>query len=179
MIRVIAGTYRHREIYQPNSKDVRPTKDIVRGAIFSALGNINDLKVLDVFCGSGAFGIESLSRGAIKVDFIDVLDLCLNCVRNTCERFEIEKSKYNLFKGDYKDIMPNLKKNKYDLIFADPPYKEHIFEDLVKIINEYDLLSDEGRIIYECEDKLQDIEGYEYKEYHYGRAKVGIYRKIL
>ena len=71
-MRIVGGKYRHRELVMPQGDATRPTKDMVREAIFSALSTkVNDSVVLDLFAGSGQLGIEALSRGARKAVFID------------------------------------------------------------------------------------------------------------
>ncbi len=177
MIRVISGKYRHREIYQPKTMEVRPTMDVVRSAIFSALSNINGTHVLDVFSGSGAFGIESISRGADNVVFIDKLPICLACIKKTCDKFLIDSKNYKLIKGDYNNIMNSLKQ-KFDLIFADPPYKMRIIKSFFDIITKNDLINCGGKIIYETVEELIDIEGFSLKRYNYGQKNVGIYCKL-
>ena len=72
-MRVIAGIYRHRLLKWPDDvKHIRPTKDRIREAIFGALGDINGYTVLDLYAGSGAMGIEAISRGASKAIFVDI-----------------------------------------------------------------------------------------------------------
>lgn len=134
MIRVISGKYRHREIIQPKSDEVRPTMDVLRSAVFSALGNISNKDVLDVFCGSGAYGIESLSRQAKSVVFIDRLDLCLNCVKKTCESFLIDSKDYRVIKADYNSAMDMIRGKRFDIIFADPPYKMNIIDEFFRLL---------------------------------------------
>ena len=119
-MRVIAGEARGLHLSAPFPA-IRPTMDRVREAIFSSLGEaVPDARVLDLFAGSGALGIEALSRGAASAVFVDVNPRCAACVRENLRRAKLEGSvqvmdalKFlELYAGD----------RGYDLIFADPPY---------------------------------------------------------
>jgi 16S rRNA (guanine966-N2)-methyltransferase len=121
-MRVIAGTHGGRELIAPKGRATRPTSDRVREALFSILGDVSDLRVLDLFAGSGALGIEALSRGAAQATLVDsaapalaairrnleVLGLDAEVVRQPAERF---------LQGASRDA------RQYDLIFLDPPYR--------------------------------------------------------
>lgn len=110
MIRIIAGKYRHRHINQPDSKDVRPTMDRIKESIFSAIGPIDGYEVLDLFAGSGAYGLESLSRGAKHVVFVDALKLSTNAIKKTIDEIKIPSEDYDIVLDDY---MKALKKFKW------------------------------------------------------------------
>ena len=93
-MRIVAGKYRHRLIdYPENNPDIRPTKDMVREGVFSALGDISNKKVLDLFAGSGSMGIEALSRGASLCYFVDKSDLSIKVVKKNCLTLGIDNAR--------------------------------------------------------------------------------------
>jgi 16S rRNA (guanine966-N2)-methyltransferase len=117
-MRVIAGEARGMPLNTP--PNVRPTMDRVRAAIFSTLGDaVPGARVLDLFAGSGAMGIEALSRGAASAVFVDSSPRCAACVRANLRRARLEASVQVM------DALKFLKlyvEGNFDLIFADPPY---------------------------------------------------------
>ena len=157
MIRIISGKFRHREVFQPDSKDVRPTQDRVREALFSALHDVEDKVVLDLFAGSGAYGFEALSRGAKKIYFNDALKLSYNAIAKTAETLRCKES-IVLTLLDYKNALNRHKDIKFDLVFLDPPYKTNYAEEAAKIIIENKLIKENGLIILETDNKEKVIE---------------------
>jgi 16S rRNA (guanine966-N2)-methyltransferase len=118
-MRVIAGEARGLPLRIP-SPGVRPTMDRVRGAIFSSLGNaVPGARVLDLFAGSGAMGIEALSRGAASAVFVDADPRCAACVRENLRRARLEASVQVM---DAVKFLELYVEESFDLIFADPPY---------------------------------------------------------
>jgi 16S rRNA (guanine966-N2)-methyltransferase len=119
-MRVIAGEARGLHLSAP-SPAIRPTMDRVREAIFSSLGeSVAGARVLDLFAGSGALGIEALSRGAATAVFIDINPRCAACVRENLRRAKLEGS-VQVMDG-LKFVELYAEPGGYDLIFADPPY---------------------------------------------------------
>ena len=119
-MRVISGSARGIPLRIP-SHDVRPTMEMVRGAIFSALGErVADAKVLDLFSGSGAFGIEALSRGAAAATFVDDHPKAIAAVKANLEKTRLEATVVR------SDVFRFLERSDqtFDLIFADPPYSK-------------------------------------------------------
>ncbi|MGA1862372.1 16S rRNA (guanine(966)-N(2))-methyltransferase RsmD [Deferribacter thermophilus] len=128
----------------PKSSGVRPTSDKVRSAIFSKIyDKIDNANVLDLFAGTGAFGIEAISRGANFVTFIDkdVSTLIKNVKL-------LEKNNYEIIK---RDIFQGLKKvnKKYDIVFIDPPYGKINSKDIMQCLKEYQTIAKDGVLIYE------------------------------
>ncbi len=117
-MRVIAGEARGLPLSTP--PNVRPTMDRVRGAIFSSLGDaVPGARVLDLFAGSGAMGIEALSRGAASAVFVDSNPRCAACVRANLRRAKLEASVQVM---DALKFLELYAEGNFDLIFADPPY---------------------------------------------------------
>ncbi|MGI6644895.1 MAG: 16S rRNA (guanine(966)-N(2))-methyltransferase RsmD [Bacilli bacterium] len=124
-IRVIAGKYKGRKLAFPLSSDLRPTKDSVKEAAFSIIGeNIENANFLDLFAGIGSIGIEAASRGASKVTFVDNNVNSLSFIyKNTL--FVEEEIK--IINENYKDfLIKNRDIEAFDIVYIDPPYEENI-----------------------------------------------------
>jgi len=118
-MRIIAGEAGGLELSRP-SADIRPTMDRVRAAIFSSLGDaVPGARVLDLFAGSGAMGIESLSRGAVSAVFVDANPRCTVCVRTNLRHTRMEGSVQTMDAMKFLELYASAQ---FDLIFADPPY---------------------------------------------------------
>jgi len=125
-MRIIAGTHRSRLIDAPEGLTTRPMTDRVRENLFNLLGEtVVGATVLDLFCGSGALGLEALSRGAARVTFVDAGREAVTVVETNCRRLGLEEQARILRRDALRPgpwIRPVGAKN-YTLIFADPPYK--------------------------------------------------------
>ncbi len=123
LVRVVAGAYGGRRLVAPPGDATRPTSDRVREALFSVLGPaIAGARVLDLFAGSGALGIEALSRGAASAVFVDRAPAAIKAIRANLEALGME--------GDVRRLearaalrMASARAEAYDLVFLDPPYK--------------------------------------------------------
>ena len=121
-MRVVAGSLRGRTLHAPKGGETRPTSDRVREALFSILSSVQDAEVLDLFAGSGALGIEALSRGAARATFVDSAPGAVAAVRRNLEELGLH--------GDVLRL-PALRAlactsvlgRQYDLVFLDPPYR--------------------------------------------------------
>lgn len=123
-MRVIAGQAKGMKLYSPRGRMVRPTSDMVRGAIFDKLGPVVvDARVLDLFCGSGAIGIEALSRGAAAAVFIDAERSCIELVRRNLEKTRFS-GKAEVYRRDAGAVVREMSRRlqPFDLVFLDPPY---------------------------------------------------------
>lgn len=179
MIRIIGGKYKRLKIDIPDSKDVRPTQDRVREAVFSVLHTRTVGAVcLDLFAGSGAYGFEAISRGANFVDFVDKRNLCVKCISSTANRIGCSDD-VKIYKLDYSSAVDlfRSRNKKYDIIFLDPPYAMDVNEKLAKLFLSKNLLAENGILVVEQEKELPDIEGYSLKRYKYSYKRVGIYRR--
>ena len=127
-MRIIAGKHRGRKIESPEGKRVRPTSDMVRGSIFNMLSNLVDLEglsVLDVCCGTGAFGLEALSRGAEFAGFIDSHRESLKFAEHNIEQMK-EKANSAVIAATVEKL-PRANRE-YNIIFIDPPYKSGLID---------------------------------------------------
>jgi 16S rRNA (guanine966-N2)-methyltransferase len=121
-MRIVAGEWRGRIIRPPKDDRVRPTADRVREAWMSIVRqNIVDARVLDLFAGSGALGLEALSRGAASCDFVEVSAASLRAVRENAELLGAGERAV-VHRGDAIRFIAGLDEGAYDLAFADPPY---------------------------------------------------------
>ena len=122
-MRIVAGEWRGRRIKAPDDDRVRPTADRVREAWMSIIGSeIVDARVLDLFAGSGALGLEALSRGAAVAEFVDVSTRSLRALRENAELLGAGERAI-LHRGDAVRFASKLAAGAFDIAFADPPYK--------------------------------------------------------
>ena len=145
-MRVITGTARGRRLRTPENYDIRPTTDNVKESLFNIIQfDVEGRKVLDLFAGTGQLGIECLSRGADSVVFVDESREAVNIVKDNLKTCGLSASVLQM------DALSYLRGcGKFDLIFVDPPYDSNLYEEVLKIINSVDILSDGGIIICEC-----------------------------
>lgn len=153
-MRVTSGKYKGRKLIDNTFEHIRPTADVVKQSIFNKLTQeVQDGTVLDLFCGTGALGIEAISRGANEVVFADKDMRSVSLTKKNIENLKI-KENHKVLKGDYKYILKLLAGKKFDLIILDPPYKSGVYEEVISLINQYDLLEDNGIIV--CEHNKKD-----------------------
>lgn len=179
-MRVISGKYRSIKLNAPEGTSTRPTTDKVKESIFNMI-YCRDVKVLDLFAGSGALGIEALSRGAKYAYFIDGNKDALKIINGNLKKCKIDNTHYAVFKNDYLRALKLLSKQaeKFDLIFLDPPYKKNLIESSLEQIIALNLCNDECYIVCEysneedinfTNDQLEVI-----KEKNYGYINIRIY----
>jgi len=150
---------------------VRPTTDKVRNAVFSSLFDlVNGAKVLDLFCGTGAYGLEAISRGAAHCTFVDInTDLVKKNTMLTGEKT------FRIVKGKAEALLERLNES-FDLIFIDPPYGKAEPMELLQKIAENELLANDGVLIYEESIRTQfeyPVETFEITgEKKYGETKI-------
>ena len=119
-LRIIGGEWRGRKFQFPSVEHLRPTPDRVRETLFNWLmPYIEDAHCLDLFCGSGALGLEALSRGAGEVTFVDNNKQVIQHLKQTCEKVKTDKA--NFYHGTAEAFL-NQAPHSYDVIFLDPPY---------------------------------------------------------
>ena len=121
-MRIISGIYGGRRLVAPKGLIARPTQDRVREAWFSILGmEVQDARVLDLFAGSGALGLEALSRGAASADFVEKARHSLEALEKNIETLGVGDI-VKVVKGDALKFAEGLAEGAYDIVFADPPY---------------------------------------------------------
>jgi 16S rRNA (guanine966-N2)-methyltransferase len=123
-LRVIAGRLGGRRLSAPRGRTTRPTSDRVREALFSMLGQIDEASVLDLFAGTGALGIEALSRGAASTLFVERDAGAVAALKENLERLELAEPQARVRVGDALAALRSARRagETYDLVFVDPPY---------------------------------------------------------
>jgi 16S rRNA (guanine966-N2)-methyltransferase len=121
-MRVIAGAYGGRALAAPRGRETRPTSDRVREAVFSILGDLSGLSVLDLYAGSGALAIEALSRGAASATLVDSAPGAIAAIRRNLAGLGLEAQ---VRRGDARAFLRAASRSapQYDLVFLDPPYR--------------------------------------------------------
>lgn len=148
-MRIIAGKYRGKKLWSPEGKDVRPTSERAREAVFNILyshlnENYENLELADIFAGTGAFGFEAISRGFKYVCFVDK---DTNAVQKNAKLFPNETEKFNILRADALNL-PRAKR-KFNIIFADAPYARGLSENLLTQILTKQWLKDKALCILE------------------------------
>ena len=163
-MRIISGKAKGTKLETLEGLDTRPTLDRVKEALFSIIQNeIWDAKVLDLFSGSGALALESLSRGAKKAYLCDNSTKAIQIIKQNIIKTHFEKETC-LFNMDYKKCLEELKNEKFDIVFLDPPYRTNYGIEAIQFITKNDMLTNDGIIIFETDKKekeyLHEIEMY-------------------
>lgn len=180
-MRVIGGLYRHRKLaYPEDNKNIRPTKDRIREAFFSIVGDLNDKTFLDLYAGCGSMGIEAISRGASKAYFVDNNKESINFVKENLKSLAITNSEV-LFTDDIKALEKFKEKDvKFDVIYLDPPYEKGEYEDILSYIYSNNLVKPNG--IVACETNrvinINPLWNQTIKEYHYGEITIIVLRNL-
>ncbi len=179
-MRVISGTARGTKLESIDDINTRPTLDRVKESLFNIIQNrIDGSMVLDLFAGSGAIGIEFISRGCQKVYFCDKSKQAVKMIEKNLTRTKfIDKSE--IFNEDYTNVLTKLsnKNIKFDFVYIDPPYKHNLAADSIAKILTLDLLKKDGSIIVETDEKERDLKEIEklqvevYDLRKYGRANL-------
>ncbi|OYQ36597.1 16S rRNA (guanine(966)-N(2))-methyltransferase RsmD [Flavobacterium cyanobacteriorum] len=149
-MRIISGKYKGRRINPPKNLPVRPTTDMSKESLFNILNNrfdLEGLRVLDLYAGTGNISYEFGSRGAAVITAVDEDFGCIRFIKQTAKAFNFN---IQAIKAPVKKFIES-SKGPYDIIFADPPYhmEPKLFEELVTLIFEYGLLNESGIMIIE------------------------------
>ena len=150
-MRIIGGNLRGKKILAPTDKSTRPLRDLVRESIFNIIEhsknefvNLNRAKVLDLFAGTGSFGIECISRGAEKVIFFENYTNSIKVLKKNIDLLKLNKHSKIIEKDTYNISQSQLNLKKFDLIFLDPPFKDNKINKLIKIIKNIKITSKES-----------------------------------
>ena len=177
-MRIISGKLKGKKLFLPKDKNTRPLKDLVKVSIFNLLDHskkinkkLENSSILDLFSGSGSFGLECLSRGSKIVYFFENYIEAIRILEKNLSLFKNEKN-FKLFKNDcFEFFNSNQKLNKkFDIVFLDPPFRETRINELIEKIIESKILNTDGVIIIhrhkkdkiEITDKIQifDVRSY-------------------
>ena len=179
-MRVITGIARGRRLKEPVGMETRPTADRVKEAIFSSIQfEVEGRKVLDLFGGTGQMGIEALSRGATHCTFVDLQKQAVAIIRENVNSTGFADQS-TVIQGDALAFLSRCRE-KFDLIFLDPPYDSGLLEKAMELIATIDIVSENG--IIGCENGSNSgwpvvAEPYRMqKEYRYGKIRTALYRR--
>jgi 16S rRNA (guanine966-N2)-methyltransferase len=174
-VRVVAGELRGRRLAAPPGRTTRPTADRVREALFSILGDMGGLRVLDLFAGSGALGIEALSRGAAEAVFVDISRRAVATVEGNLRSLALEAVVH------HRDAMAFLGRAggdpPFDLVFVDPPYDwaSRLAAPLAERLPA--ILSDDARIVTESDKRSPLVMPFPLaRERTYGDTRLAVHR---
>lgn len=169
-MRIISGKYKGRRISPPKNLPVRPTTDMSKEALFNVLNNhfnFSELKILELFAGTGSISYEFASRGCTHILCVDGDMGCVNFIKKTAKEFDFD---ITALKSDVFKFLEKHKGN-YDIIFADPPYgmEQKEFEKIVELIFENELLDEEGMLVVEHSKytKLEQMSNFSFQK-NYG-----------
>lgn len=184
-MRIISGINKGKRLYAPEGASVRPTGDKIKEAIFNIIGSIDEeAVVLELFAGSGGMGIEFLARGAKHCTFVDVSRKSITYVKKNLDLCNFTK-RARIMPEDYEKAIINLSKNneKFDYIFADPPYALNLGSNIISKVLEYNLLKSGGLLIIETDKSEKVIDNNDtnmvkYKEKIYGRTRISLIRHL-
>jgi 16S rRNA (guanine966-N2)-methyltransferase len=154
-MRVIAGRFGGRRLAQPPAVGVRPTSDRVREALFASLGDLEGARVLDLYAGTGALGIEALSRGAAEVVFVERSRAALAVLRRNLASLELGAGRpgpARVVAGDVSGVLRRLgrARERFDLVLADPPYASDEAARALAALASGDVLAPGARVVVEA-----------------------------
>lgn len=154
-MRVIAGAFKGRNLKSPPSMQVRPTSDRLRETLFNVIASrVPDSRFLDLCAGSGAVGIEALSRGAAHATFVDRSRRSCQLIESNLELCRVPEEQRDIYCSEVAEFLKQNPSNPWDLIFLDPPYKENYLR-ILEILGSAKLLNDGGLLVVEHHHKTE------------------------
>lgn len=180
-MRIIAGKYRNRKLVAPEGMDqTRPTMDRVKEAMFNIIGNrVLQARVLDLFAGSGALGIEALSRGATLVVLNDRSKRAIRTIQRNLAPLNVEPTHVQVTQLSYQTFLQQWKGVPFDLVFLDPPYQTQWLQEILDLLVEQSILHAHGMVVIETDQplSLQLPPFMEERRYHYGDKQLIVLRR--
>ncbi|MBX9667600.1 MAG: 16S rRNA (guanine(966)-N(2))-methyltransferase RsmD [Candidatus Obscuribacterales bacterium] len=178
-LRITGGGARGRVITSPRGLEVRPTSSKIRQALFNILsGRLNNAKFLDLFAGSGLMGMEALSRGAKSLVAVELERTLADNIKESLDQFGFEG---DVITGDVRQVLSEMRGQKFDIIFADPPYKSGLAGSTVQLVDRYGLLQEDGLLIIEhaksADLPVEKISVKLTKQREYGRTCLSFFDK--
>ena len=181
-MRIISGSFKGKRILIPKDKLTRPLKDLTKESIFNIIKHskllnveLENSNILDLFSGTGSFGLECLSRGSKSVTFLENYKDVLNILKKNIDNLKQNKHTKIIEKNIFSENTLKLLNDKFDIIFMDPPYKEKKLSFLLNAIAELKLLNAGGIIIIHRHKKEEDDLPKEFNlilEKNYGISKI-------
>jgi len=187
-MRIIGGNFKGKNIIYNYDKTTRPLKDMVRESIFNIIGHssnefleLKDIKVLDLFSGTGSFGLECLSRGAGKVVFFENNPRTTEILKKNIFSLNLNKKTKIICENCYNIKRTNLIYKNFDLIFLDPPFKDKNVSQLIAEIKKLNIINNKSIIIIHRSKKIKENLSENLnilREKNYGLSKI-IFAKIV
>jgi 16S rRNA (guanine966-N2)-methyltransferase len=173
-VRIIAGSRKGHTIHAPRGPDTRPTSDRVRENVFNILGPLDGATVLDLYAGSGAMGLEALSRGAAQAVFVDDDRVAVGAIERNLDKLRLRG---RVLCRDAITVLAS-ETRKYDLVLVDPPYD--MFSDLQPQLARYlpAVLADDGVLVIETDARVEPELPFDVRTSRkYGQTRVTVYEK--
>lgn len=181
-MRVIAGSHKGRRLLSPSTHDVRPTSGRVKEALFSILGSqISGATILDLFAGTGAIGIEALSRGAAHVWFVESHAASLQILKANLHQCRLSQNT-TIYPGESGAFLRHASHNGlvFDIVFADPPYREDSTSTLLPLLGQSAMIGPHTVVILEHPTKRQIPPHVgllsQVRQYRYGDTSLSLFR---
>ena len=163
-MRIISGKFKGKKILEPNDLNTRPLKDLTKESIFNIIKhsnrfniNFENSEILDLFSGTGSFGIECISRGAKFVTFVENYNGILPILKKNLANLKLASNYLVIEKNVFNYLNLNQIKKQFDIIFLDPPYKEKELNELLLLFINEKILKEDGIIIIHRHKKQTDI----------------------
>jgi 16S rRNA (guanine966-N2)-methyltransferase len=171
-VRIIAGTHRGHTIYAPAGADTRPTSDRVRENVFNILGPVDGAAVLDLYAGSGAMGLEALSRGAERAVFVERDHDAAKVIERNLDKLRLRGT---VLRRDAVSVLAS-ETRKYDLVLVDPPYDMYL--DVQPQLARYlpGILAEDGVVVVETDARVApELPLPQRTSRKYGAARITVY----
>jgi 16S rRNA (guanine(966)-N(2))-methyltransferase RsmD len=158
-MRIIGGDAKGRRIYSPKNSKTRPTSDGIKESLFNILQEVSGKSFLDLFAGCGNVGLEALSRGAAKVVFVEKNPVMVNAIKRNLLELGIN-NKYQILETEAAKGIKKLQRKgeKFDFLFADPPYEKGFIREIFQYLGEGEMISSDGVAIFQHSVR-EDIPG--------------------
>jgi len=182
-MRIISGRARGTKLVTVEGLDTRPTTDRVKEAIFSMLhSDVFEARALDLFAGSGALGLELISRGGNHATFVEQSRQALGCIQKNIEKTHFEEET-TCIQSSVEQALERLKGSLFDIVFMDPPYHKGFIKSTTSQLEQYDILKINGIIVVEHhmnDDEINAVDSvFELvKQKKYGITGVSVFRRI-
>ena len=177
-MRIISGKARGTKLYTLDGTATRPTLDRVKESLFNIIQNdLEDSTVLDLFSGSGALGLEFLSRGAKRAVLCDSSKDAIKIIKQNVQKTHFEE-KVEVYNMEFTKLVERLQNQKFDIIYIDPPYATDFIKISLEKIIEYELVNENTKIIVETDDETRILNQIEKMDVEitdkrkYGRATI-------
>lgn len=178
-MRIITGILKGRRLSPTDNLPVRPTTDMAREGLFNILNNIleyEEVRILDLFSGTGAVSFEFISRGAKEVTSIEINSKCTDFIKRSAQQFGVNNLR--VVRADVFDLLKRAYQ-KFDVIFADPPYQLDELPSLPDLVFEKQILADNGIFILEhSKEHMFEEHPYFWQHRKYGKVNFTFFKKV-